>query len=89
MEIAVDKNYTGEYEFEPDENDGSCYVARLTAACEVLIFPTEYEGAKISCVYSDGDTPEGKDTVREVIVPDSKISQIKFKPLRILKKFLC
>jgi len=74
MEIAVDKNYTGEYEFEPDENDGSCYVARLTAACEVLIFPTEYEGAKISCVYSDGDTPEGKDTVREVIVPEGIMS---------------
>lgn len=66
----MDKNYTGEYEFEPDENDEGCYVARLTEACEVLILPTEYEGCAVSCVYSDGDTPIGKDTVREIIVPE-------------------
>ena len=66
----MNQYYTGEYEFEPDENDDSYYVARLISGCESLIFPTEYEGSPISAVYSDEDGVENRTAVREVTVPE-------------------
>ena len=67
--MLSEKGYSGEYEFELDEG-GCSYSARLVFGAEELIFPSEYQGKPVVCVFADEIGPANRQDVKSVFVPE-------------------